>query len=146
MWVSPFRNPRIIMDMCSSPRLIAAYHVFLRLSVPRHPPCALLRLTCLSPVHSVARDRPGNYLLVIFIYNALSYILFEYILSLFFGYIPHTDGSSVSTPRMSSLNIDSSFFLYSVFKEQFLTADMQSSETPASSCRNLSHRTSAFSF
>ena len=31
--------------MCSSPRLIAAYHVFLRLSVPRHPPCALLCLT-----------------------------------------------------------------------------------------------------
>ena len=29
------------MDICSSPQLIAAYHVFLRLLVPRHPPCAL---------------------------------------------------------------------------------------------------------
>ena len=29
---------------CSSPRLIAAYHVLHRLSMPRHPPCALLRL------------------------------------------------------------------------------------------------------
>ena len=28
-------------DMCSYPELIAAYHVFHRLSVPRHPPCAL---------------------------------------------------------------------------------------------------------
>ena len=28
-------------DMCSFPQLIAAYHVFLRLLVPRHPPCAL---------------------------------------------------------------------------------------------------------
>ena len=27
--------------ICSSPRLFAAYHVFLRLLVPRHPPCAL---------------------------------------------------------------------------------------------------------
>lgn len=27
--------------LCSSPRLIAALHVLLRLSVPRHPPCAL---------------------------------------------------------------------------------------------------------
>ena len=27
--------------ICSSPQLFAAYHVFLRLSVPRHPPCAL---------------------------------------------------------------------------------------------------------
>ena len=30
--------------MCSSPRLIAAYHDLHRLSMPRHPPCALLRL------------------------------------------------------------------------------------------------------
>ena len=33
------------MDMCSSPQLFAAYHVFHRLLVPRHPPCALLRFT-----------------------------------------------------------------------------------------------------
>ena len=32
------------MDICSSPPLIAAYHVFLRLLVPRHPPCALFCL------------------------------------------------------------------------------------------------------
>ena len=32
-------------DICSSPKLIAAYHVFHRLLVPRHPPCALVRLT-----------------------------------------------------------------------------------------------------
>ena len=34
-------------DICSSPWLFAAYHVFLRLLVPRHPPCALIRLTSL---------------------------------------------------------------------------------------------------
>ena len=33
------------MDICSSPKLIAAYHVFHRLLVPRHPPYAL---TCLT--------------------------------------------------------------------------------------------------
>ena len=33
------------LDICSSPQLFAAYHVFLRLSVPRHPPCALSYLT-----------------------------------------------------------------------------------------------------
>ena len=32
-------------DICSSPQLIAAYHVFHRLLVPRHPPCALISLT-----------------------------------------------------------------------------------------------------
>ena len=31
-------------DICSSPQLFAAYHVFHRLSVPRHPPCALISL------------------------------------------------------------------------------------------------------
>ena len=31
--------------ICSSPQLFAAYHVFLRLLVPRHPPCALSSLT-----------------------------------------------------------------------------------------------------
>ena len=33
------------MDICSSPRLFAAYHVLHRLSVPRHSPDALIRLT-----------------------------------------------------------------------------------------------------
>ena len=33
------------MDICSSPQLFAAYHVFRRLLVPRHPPCALISLT-----------------------------------------------------------------------------------------------------
>ena len=32
-------------DVCSSPKLIAAYHVFHRLPVPRHSPCALCSLT-----------------------------------------------------------------------------------------------------
>ena len=40
------------VDICSSPQLFAAYHVFLRLLVPRHPPCALFCLT--SSMHSVA--------------------------------------------------------------------------------------------
>ena len=49
-------------DICSSPKLFAAYHVFHRLLVPRHPPCALISLTIRlqprvrppSSVHSVA--------------------------------------------------------------------------------------------
>ena len=38
--------------MCSSPRLFAAYHVFLRLLVPRHPPCAL---SCLTSLRALRR-------------------------------------------------------------------------------------------
>ena len=33
------------MLICSSPKLFAAYHVFHRLPVPRHSPCALFSLT-----------------------------------------------------------------------------------------------------
>ena len=44
------------MDICSSPQLFAAYHVFLRLLVPRHPPCALCILTSV-PAASAASFR-----------------------------------------------------------------------------------------
>ena len=36
------------MLICSSPQLFAAYHVLLRLLMPRHSPCALSRLTFLN--------------------------------------------------------------------------------------------------
>ena len=50
----PHSDIRGSPDICSSPRLFAAYHVFLRLSVPRHPPCALSSLTSRIIQHSVA--------------------------------------------------------------------------------------------
>ena len=38
-----------IASVCDSPQLFAAYHVFRRLLMPRHSPCALLSLTlCLN--------------------------------------------------------------------------------------------------
>ena len=39
--------------MCGSPWLFAAYRVFLRLSVPRHPPCALFCLISSVPSASL---------------------------------------------------------------------------------------------
>ena len=41
---SPIRKSPDIMLICSSPRLIAACHVLLRLLMPRHSPCALISL------------------------------------------------------------------------------------------------------
>ena len=38
-------------DICSSPLLIAAYHVFHRLLVPRHPPYALISITNSTSSH-----------------------------------------------------------------------------------------------
>ena len=45
------------MDICSSPKLFAAYHVFHRLLVPRHPPYALFSMTNKAFIHGL------NYLL-----------------------------------------------------------------------------------
>ena len=60
---SPHSDTRGSGLICSSPRLFAACRVFHRLLVPRHPPCALLCLTCsillLHPfMPSVALLRP----------------------------------------------------------------------------------------
>ena len=52
----PHSETRGSLDICSSPRLFAAYRVFLRLSVPRHPPCALSCLT--SPEAYIALHAP----------------------------------------------------------------------------------------
>ena len=41
------------LDICSLPQLFAAYHVFRRLLVPRHPPCALSSLTSLRQAKQV---------------------------------------------------------------------------------------------
>ena len=56
------------MDICSSPRLIAACHVLLRLLMPRHSPCALSSLTCssqspLGSVSAFAKTPPAPLLL-----------------------------------------------------------------------------------
>ena len=56
----PHSEIRGSTDICSSPRLIAACHVLLRLLMPRHSPCALLRLNslrfsrlnCCNHIHS----------------------------------------------------------------------------------------------
>ena len=49
----PHSDIRGSMLICSSPRLFAAYHVFHRLLVPRHPPCALFCLTFSASPSSV---------------------------------------------------------------------------------------------
>ena len=55
---SPIRKSTDITDICSSPWLIAACHVLLRLLMPRHSPCALYSLTCgVASCASLARPR-----------------------------------------------------------------------------------------
>src|ERR1700743_1092712 len=59
----PIRKSADLMLVCSSPQLIAAYHVLLRLLEPRHPPCALICFKniqifmCLT-TQTIYTDRP----------------------------------------------------------------------------------------
>ena len=58
------------LDICSSPQLFAAYHVFLRLLVPRHPPYAL---SCLTSVKRSPHIRSVVYaFLLLSLDNSLS--------------------------------------------------------------------------
>src|SRR5580700_179560 len=50
------------MPACGSPRLIAACHVFHRLLLPRHPPCALSSLTIKFTRHTAACSRRNEQL------------------------------------------------------------------------------------
>ena len=43
-------------DVCSSPSLIAAYHVLPRLHAPRHPPCALGSLPTFRPIRKLSQE------------------------------------------------------------------------------------------
>ena len=88
-------------DICSSPKLFAAYHVFHRLLVPRHPPCALSSLTsCISAAGTA------------FIRRCIALHPWSLCLLDSFGYV------SFDTPRMSCfLNIFKiQFIQYVIFK------------------------------
>ena len=67
--------------ICSSPQLIAAYHVFHRLLVPRHSPCALFSLTVFSCSRFSICQRDQNKIVV---YN-LNLISFRSLLFSFQG-------------------------------------------------------------
>ena len=51
----PIRKSSDITLVCSSPKLIAAYHVLHRLSDPRHPPCALI---CFKKIRYIFSGSP----------------------------------------------------------------------------------------
>ena len=57
---SPHSDIHGSLPVCGSPWLFAAYHVFHRLSVPRHPPCALSCLTFVVPLLNSFLLRPGS--------------------------------------------------------------------------------------
>src|SRR6266550_3440988 len=56
----PIRTPSDHSSVGSSPRLIAASHVLLRLLVPRHPPCALNNLATKMLASTVQFSRYGR--------------------------------------------------------------------------------------
>ena len=55
--------------MCSSPKLIAAYHVLHRLSEPRHPPYALNCFKNLKILYNIAVTQKCNLLVITTFYS-----------------------------------------------------------------------------
>ena len=74
------------MNICFSPLLIAAYHVFLRLLVPSHPPYALSSLTyfTVNVYKIIICFHFGLIVLHIFQYASFTYQLFSH-LSIYFS-------------------------------------------------------------
>ena len=60
------------MAICAYPQLIAAYHVFRRLLMPRHSPCALSNLTSLFQVFPLELLRWIIWVSVIYSFSKLS--------------------------------------------------------------------------
>ena len=63
----PIRKSSDITLVCSSPKLIAAYHVLHRLSDPRHPPCALI---CFKKIRYILSGSP-HFSSLLSVYNFL---------------------------------------------------------------------------
>lgn len=81
------------MDICSSPKLFAAYHVFHRLLVPRHPPCALYSLT--KRLSSTGADYSSKIHSVVSLVLGYRLMLSHDELHLLFGYIFRCNTSDV---------------------------------------------------
>ena len=78
----PHSEIRGSMDICSSPWLIAAYHVLLRLQEPRHPPCALLYFLGLDTT-GIATFVSRRFLRTLFLEIVL-YSFLQYVKDLYF--------------------------------------------------------------
>ena len=93
--------------ICPSPWLFAACRVFLRLLVPRHPPCALISLTCIRllcrRLHSVAAS--GSLVLP----SAPMALPAFFVLSLFFLLV--FPAFPLWVPPASDVSISSSLFI-----------------------------------
>ena len=102
--------------ICSSPQLFAAYHVFLRPFVPRHPPCALLCLTSL-PSGSPPSSAPSVALSGSLVLGILpAPLLLQLHLRMSFLFLSVILGSRCCLSRFTNLiDLD---FQYSVFKVQ----------------------------
>ena len=93
------------LDICSLPQLFAAYHVLLRLLVPRHSPYALSSLTYFSQIKSYSNGFFGSIvsqlLFILYLYNMLVYLSSS---SMQFSmYLVGSNGIEPSTSRLSGV-------------------------------------------
>lgn len=124
---SPHSDISGSQDICSSPKLFAAYHVFHRLLVPRHPPYALF---CL-----ISSFRLIFFLLTLFSYLGFSIrpgsfrysVIYSVTLLLLISRMSTTSNFFLSLLIIFSIFIFRRyFFLYEVFKVRYFICLMLS--------------------
>ena len=92
----PHSEIRGSTPLCGSPQLIAALHVLHRLSMPRHPPCALRNLvfsTTLAPVRRVGLRKATPYTWVLACYCFVYFFACNLLLA-----VVHNAPASASCP------------------------------------------------
>ena len=82
--------------ICTSPKLIAAYHVFHRLLVPRHSPCAL---SCLTSHHFLAK------IIIFYCESVKQSLAYFFDNSLFFGMFVSSDTNSFISKKICLVSI-----------------------------------------
>ena len=93
-------------DICSSPQLIAACHVLLRLLMPRHSPCALFSLTWrrrkvrLPPFPLSAKTLTAP-LLLLFLPQTFRWLRKKYFYNCHHASLPFSLGRTSSSERMA---------------------------------------------
>ena len=70
--------------ICSSPKLIAACHVLLRLLMPRHSPCALISLTFVRSIHYLQASRKIHFWFLSFFQKNYAGSIKEYLAKIVF--------------------------------------------------------------
>ena len=109
---SPHSDISGSLGICPSPKLFAAYHVFHRLLVPRHPPYALISMTNSLPAYGIGRRYTCIALHALAVVFSVGFLQRSSRISIMLLTLPRMSQTDLSVcPSLLSLDINKSFSL-----------------------------------